>query len=99
MKQHKYRISVEHLEDQNGMPSSYQQALKFEVGNHDDIFAIVDKIKQRQDFDEDQAAAFAVGLKLFSEVMLEQRKNPLFDKFRPHFMQFMKQLKQGNRSA
>ncbi|MBC8797556.1 DUF3861 domain-containing protein [Shewanella algae] len=99
MKQHKYRISVEHLEDQNGMPSSYQQALKFEVGNHDDIFAIVDKIKQRQDFDEDQAAAFAVGLKLFSEVMLEQRKNPLFDEFRPHFMQFMKQLKQGNRSA
>ncbi|MFV7706826.1 DUF3861 domain-containing protein [Shewanella algae] len=99
MKQHKYRISVEHLEDQNGLPSSYQQALKFEVGNHDDIFAIVDKIKQRQDFDEDQAAAFAVGLKLFSEVMLEQRKNPLFDEFRPHFMQFMKQLKQGNRSA
>ncbi|MBO2611327.1 DUF3861 domain-containing protein [Shewanella algae] len=99
MKQHKYRISVEHLEDQNGMPSSYQQALKFEVGNHDDIFAIVDKIKQRQDFDEDQATAFAVGLKLFSEVMLEQRKNPLFDEFRPHFMQFMKQLKQGTRSA
>jgi hypothetical protein len=81
------------------MPSNYQQALKFEVGNHDDIFAIVDKIKQRQDFDEDQAAAFAVGLKLFSEVMLKQRKNPLFDEFRPHFMQFMKQLKQGNRSA
>ncbi|WP_028779078.1 DUF3861 domain-containing protein [Shewanella sp. 38A_GOM-205m] len=99
MKQHKYSISVEHLEDQNGMPSNYQQALKFEVGNHDDIFAIVDKIKQRQDFDEDQAAAFAVGLKLFSEVMLEQRKNPLFDEFQPHFMQFMKQLKQGNRSA
>ncbi|GAB1101161.1 DUF3861 domain-containing protein [Shewanella algae] len=99
MKQHKYSISVEHLEDQNGMPSNYQQALKFEVGNHDDIFAIVDKIKQRQDFDEDQAAAFAVGLKLFSEVMLKQRKNPLFDEFRPHFMQFMKQLKQGNRSA
>ncbi|MGI2860229.1 DUF3861 domain-containing protein [Shewanella algae] len=99
MKQHKYSISVEHLEDQNGMPSNYQQALKFEVGNHDDIFAIVDKIKQLQDFDEDQAAAFAVGLKLFSEVMLEQRKNPLFDEFRPHFMQFMKQLKQGNRSA
>ena len=38
--------------------------------------------------------SFAVGLKLFSEVMLEHRDHPLFQEFLPQFGQFMKNLKQ-----
>lgn len=95
MKQHRYRVTVEHLSDPQGAPSAYADALQFEVGNHDDIFAIVARMRQRGDLDEQAATAFAVGLKLFSEVMLENKSHPLFVAFRPHFAEFMKTLKQG----
>ena len=44
--------------------------------------------------DAEAAKSFAVGLKLFSEVMLEHKNFPLFKDFMPHFGQFMKALKQ-----
>lgn len=94
MKQHRYRVTVEHLADAQGKAST-QAPLRFEVGNHDDIVAIVDRLRGRGDFDPQAAAAFGVGLKLFSEVMLENKDNPLFTAFRPHFGQFMKTLKAG----
>ena len=73
--------------------------MQFEVGNHDDIFAIVERMRGRGDFSPGAAAAFTVGIKLFSQVMLEDRENPLFASFRPHFAQSMKELKAGSRSA
>ncbi|TBV12925.1 DUF3861 domain-containing protein [Stutzerimonas kirkiae] len=95
MKQHRYRITVEHLADAQGDPSAYDQPLCFEVGNHDDIFAIVERSRGRADLDESSATALAVGLKLFGEVMLEHRDHPLFQAFAPHFRDFMKTLKKG----
>ena len=95
MKQHRYRITVEHLSGPDGSPSSYAQPLQFEVGNHDDIYAIVERMRQRDDFDRDTATAFGVGLKLFGEVMLENKEHPLFADFKTHFGQFMKNLKKG----
>ena len=95
MKQHRFRITVEHLADADGNPSTHTGPLQFEVGNHDDILAIVERTRQRDDFDANTAAAFAVGLKLFGEVMLENRKSPLFADFVPHFGDFMKKLKSG----
>ncbi len=94
MKQHRYRVTLEHLADAQGAPST-QEPLQFEVGNHDDIIAIVGKLRGRADFDDQSAAAFGVGLKLFGEVMLENKNHPLFVAFRPHFSQFMKELKSG----
>lgn len=101
MKQHLYRVTVEHLADANGVPPATSGALRFEVGNHDDIPAIVARLRGRDDlpFDAEQAAAFAVGLKLFSEVMLEHRGHPLFADFAPYFGQFMKTLKKGSQTA
>ncbi|NUN59819.1 MAG: DUF3861 domain-containing protein [Burkholderiaceae bacterium] len=93
MKQHRYRVTLEHLADAQGAPSTYESPLVFEVGNHDDIFQIVQRMRTRDDFDESSAAALAVGLKLFSEVMLEHKDHPLFASFKPHFSQFMKELK------
>ena len=98
MKQHRYRVTLEHLADPQGTPSTHEP-LQFEVGNHDDIVVIVEKLRNRGDFSEDAAAAFGVGIKLFSEVMLENRENPLFSSLRPHFAQFMKQLKASPRKA
>lgn len=95
MKQHRYRVTVEHLQDPGGNPVT-RAPLAFEVGNHDDIFAIVERMRGRGDFDPATATSFAVGLKLFSEVMLEHRDHPLFTEFQPHFRQFMKELKKGS---
>jgi len=37
MKQHTYRVTVEHLADVDGNPPSSATPLVFQVGNHDDI--------------------------------------------------------------
>lgn len=95
MKQHRYRVTVEHLALPDGTPPPHAQPLSFETGNHDDILAIVDRMRQRADLPAGDATAFAVGLKLFSEVMLQHRSMPLFADFAPHFKAFIQRLKQG----
>lgn len=95
MKQHQYRVTVEHIALPDGSPPPATQPLSFETGNHDDILAIVARMRQRGDLPEADATAFAVGLKLFSEVMLQHRGLPLFADFAPHFKAFMQALKRG----
>ena len=95
MKQHRYRITVEHLALPDGSPPGPDRSLRFEAGNHDDILAIVARMGQRGDLPPADATALAVGLKLFSEVMLQHRAHPLFADFAPHFKAFMQQLKRG----
>lgn len=99
MKQHRYRVSVEHLALPDGSPPAVAPPLSFEVGNHDDIFAIVARMRQRGDLPEADATALALGLKLFSEVMLQHRELPLFSDFAPHFKAFMQTLKRGPAAA
>ena len=102
MKQHLFRITVEPLGGAQGEPCAEQitQApLQFEVGNHDDILAVVERLRGRGDFSANDAAAFGVGLKLFGEVMLHNKSNPLFASLMPHFGQFMKDLKKGSDKA
>lgn len=94
MKKHLYRVTLEHAAGPGGTPASHEP-LRFEARNHDDIFAIVQKMRGREDMDEESATAFAVGLKLFSEVMLEHKENPLFADFMPAFVNFMKEMKKG----
>jgi len=98
MKQHQYHITVQHLADAKGQPTIYTENLEFNVANHDDIFSIVERLQQSAFFDEETTRAFAVGLKLFSEVMLENRNHELFKDFLPQFGQFMKHLKQNVKS-
>ncbi len=43
------------------------------MGNHDDIFEIVERLKKAEFFDDETTKAFAVGLKLFLEVMITHR--------------------------
>ena len=98
MKQHQYHVSVQHLKDAKGQASTYTERLEFYTGNHDDIFEIVERLKKAELFDDQTTKSFAVGLKLFSEVMLEHREHPLFEDFVPQFGQFMKTLKQQVKS-
>ena len=92
-KSNHYKLTIEEvaLKDPN---EPLKDPITLEFDNHDDIFKIMDIVKQRQLFEsESQAQEFALGLKLFSEVMLKNRQHPLFEDFLPEFGKFMKQLK------
>ncbi|CNK97817.1 DUF3861 domain-containing protein [Yersinia aleksiciae] len=94
---YRYRITVEPLTDRKGEPMD-KASVTFEVENHDEILGIIDRLQAREDLDfgKDKTAAFAVGLKLFSETMMENRKHPLFAPMRTAFMEFMTLLKKGS---
>jgi len=94
VKSHRYRITIEHIADKDGNAVE-RPPLQFEADNHDDMFEIVERVHGRGDFDGPTATALAVGLKLFSEVMLVNREHPLFTELNPHFRAFMKKLKKG----
>ena len=94
MKQHAYEVTLKHIADDQGSPSTYTDILSFNSYNHDDIFNVLQVIQNSQMLDDEAAKSFTVGLKLFSEVMLEHKSLPLFKDFMPHFGQFMKALKQ-----
>ena len=93
---HRFNITVEALSDRQGNPVETAPR-SVEVSNHDDILEIVERIRARDDlnFGPEQSAAFAVGLKLFSEVMIENRKHPVFAPLREAFKEFMVGLKKG----
>ena len=93
---YRYRIQVEPLSDRHGAPID-KPTLVFETENHDEILKIVEYLQNREDIDfgKDKTAAFAVGLKLFSETMIEHRKHPLFAPLRDAFKEFMINLKKG----
>ena len=38
-------MTVQHLADAQGHPSTYDENIEFNVGNHDDIFQIVERLK------------------------------------------------------
>lgn len=92
MKQHRYRVTLEYISDADGNPVN-ETPLVFEVGNHDEIIGIVELVRDRKLFDAQTTAAFVVGQKLFGEVILENRTNPLFTEFWPQFVGFVKRLK------
>lgn len=86
---YRYRITVEALTDNAAQPH-----LSFETVNHDDIMAVVQRIDGKIALDANATRAFAVGLKLFGETILQNRENPLFQQIRPAFGDFMRTLKQ-----
>ncbi|MDI9239297.1 DUF3861 domain-containing protein [Lysobacter sp. LF1] len=92
-REHRYRITVEHI----GAPRediALHAPLTFEDGNHDDLFRIVDLQRGSGRFaSEDEAAAFAIGLKLVSEAVLRNRDDPLLQQLRSPLGDFIRQLK------
>ena len=92
MKGNLYKFTVECVEDTNGNAVD-SRPLTFETRNHEDIFKIIDILQSKVDLDQEDTTAFAVGIKLFSSVMMKHRDNELFWNFKPHFIDFMKELK------
>ncbi len=92
-KSNKYKLKLELVELVRPDDTEYHPIV-LEFDNHDNIFNIVELMKQRDRFKTKQdSIEFAIGLKLFSEVMLKNKNNPLFEDFRPAFGELMKKIK------
>lgn len=94
---YRYRITIEPLTDRKGEAID-KAPVTFEAENHDDILGIIERLQVREDlgFGKEKTAAFALGLKLFSETMMENRKHPVFAPLRTAFMDFMTNLKKSS---
>ncbi len=96
MKKYNYRFTAEELDD-GGVPT---RSLRIALETHEDIFGIIDKICARNDLPPDEALAFGLGLKLFSEVVRRRRETLPFSAISPHLASIMKIVKKpANRDA
>ncbi|MNK41816.1 hypothetical protein D3C87_604900 [compost metagenome] len=87
-----YQLDLKELKLKDGSEGTKNLSLEFD--NHDDIFSIIEVIKSKKIFDnENTASEFAIGLKLFTEVMLKNKQHPLFEDLRPAISEFIKKLK------
>lgn len=90
---YKYHIQLNMVQG-HGSEENLPAPLDFNFESHDDIFRILTYLKESQHFaNEQQAMEFAVGLKLFSGVMLKNKDSELFRDFQPAFGAFMRKLK------
>ena len=88
-----YKLSLEQLSVLKE-EKRVDNTLELKFSNHDELFEIVEKVKSKKLFNsEEESTEFALGLKLFTEVMLRNKKHPLFEDLRPHIGDFMKKLK------
>lgn len=88
MKQpHNYRITIERTNEGN------EQAMQFEIQDREDMFAIVEAIKQGSGLNENNSTRLGVALRLLGPMMMQDRKHPLFVDFFPHFKTFINNLK------
>jgi hypothetical protein len=89
----KYKIKLELLSTAQQDDTVYEP-VELEFDNHDNIFKIINGLQNKKIFESNnQTAEFAIGLKMFGEVMLKNRTHPLFSEFSPAFREFMKKLK------
>lgn len=87
-----YQLDLKEIKLKDG--SEGTKTLSFEFDNHDDLFNIFEVIKSKKIFEDDNTSTeFALGLKLFTEVMLKNKQHPLFEELRPAIVEFMKKLK------
>lgn len=87
-----YQLDLKEISLKNG--DAGKQSLSLNFDNHDDLFQIFEVIQSKQIFENKETATeFALGLKLFTEVMLKNKNNPLFYELRPAILDFMKKLK------
>src|SRR3546814_10382455 len=73
--------------------------LSLEAVNHDDVLGIAERVTAGCRYARDESAALAIGLKLFTEVMLAHRDDPLFDDLQPALRDFIGRLKERTRAA
>jgi hypothetical protein len=92
-KAHHYKLTLQHLENNKGEAVD-KEVLELNFENHDNIFSIIELMKVKSLFENEQEATeLAIGIKLFGEVMIKHRKDVLFEELAPVFAAFMNKLK------
>lgn len=92
-KTNEYKVTFEYLKNSKGEVPD-RAPIEFIFQNHDDVFKIIDILSEKGLFEEkDKTAQFAIGLKLFGDILMRNRKNDLFSEMHPAFMAFMTKLK------
>ncbi|KJF85967.1 DUF3861 domain-containing protein [Photobacterium phosphoreum] len=94
-KENIYRVTIEELASH---PST-DKTIQFEFQDREDLFKIIENLKQGSGLDATQATRVGVSLRLLGPVMMMNRKHPLFAEFMPHFKTLMIKLKNTVKSA
>lgn len=94
-KNRSYRITIEEVNSQqeNG------KKLQFDYEDREDVFNVVENLKQNSGLEDSVATKVGVALRLLGPIMMENRKHPLFIDFMPHFKTFMQNLKSTVKKA
>ncbi|PWV53323.1 DUF3861 family protein [Chitinophaga sp. S165] len=91
-----YHLTLTRVREANGQAGE-SESIHLDIKLHDEIYEIIDRVNGKNIFSEQATASeFAIGLKLFGEIIIKYRHTPLFNDFLPHFKSFMKKLKQYN---
>lgn len=92
-KNNRYKILLQEVELKDETETG--KSIEFEFENHDNIFSLIEMTKDSDRFEnKTDNTEFILGLKLFSEVMIRNRNNPLFEDFAASFKEFMKKLQE-----
>lgn len=90
---HEYEVIFKYLKDNKGNAVD-KEPITFAFQNHDDVFKIVDVLSEKELFaEESQTRQFAIGLKLFGDILMKNKNMELFSELQPAFVEFMKKLK------
>lgn len=84
-----YRVTIEEITPEQEVA----QTLAFEFQDREDVFNIVNNLKQKSGLEPEVATRVGVALRLLGPMMMANRKHELFVDFMPHFKTFMQNLK------
>ena len=102
MSAHTYRITLDYASGK-AEGAAAPAPLSFTASDHDNLFDIVARVRGSGLFGDDEAAALALGMKLFSGVMLAHRDDPLFQPiataYRDFIVQFKARMKDANAAS
>jgi hypothetical protein len=88
---HSYRLTLQSLSME--APEGEGGRLTFDVADHDELFHLDGRVAALGVVAKEETAQFTIALKLFNEVMLRHRREPMFADFFVHFGAFMKRFK------
>ncbi|WP_045689723.1 DUF3861 domain-containing protein [Hymenobacter sp. AT01-02] len=97
-KHHQYRLTLEH-EATTQPEQALHAPVTFSFANHDDLFAILDRVRSAQVLPDEEAASLALGVKLLGNVLLAHRHEPLFTELWQAHSEFVQKLKSHSKAS
>ena len=90
--EHKYRLILTETTENSEMKS-----ITLDFQDREDIFKILNKMKEKTDLSSNDSIKLGIGLRLLGPMLMQARKHPLFVDFFPHFRLFMMKLKKTDK--